>query len=382
MAAEARKYGVLLVTGGRTHQENYAPAFARDPRCRLVGLSDERDIPEDRALWNRELAAQLNIPLFENLDDALGRPDVQIASVCSEPERRARVGARCARAGKHLYMDKPLGGDLEQVEDLREAVRANPVRTQMFSMIRQGWAQKAYEALASGAIGNLVGIHSDLLFAKGPAGTAPRELRKETYPPKRFTFVDSKRELYTTGIYSLGLIHWLTGKRFARVHAITANYFFAEHLANDVEDFGAALFELEDGVTGSLTAGRIGWSSHPAGGPMRMYLVGTRGSLLIDAARPRLEISGAKVTWETPRRNPDDPMGFWSSTQHAVGIQPKRAWRPLPTADGPDDASYFVDCIEQGRESAMNVEAANSAQLALFACYRSAAEGKPVEVGR
>ena len=35
------RYGVLLVTGSHTHQENYAAAFAADRRCRLIAVSDE-----------------------------------------------------------------------------------------------------------------------------------------------------------------------------------------------------------------------------------------------------------------------------------------------------------------------------------------------------
>ena len=84
-------YGVLLVTGLRTHQENYAPMFAADPRCRLVALADEAEVPPQRAEWNRELARRLELPYIENLEQALARDDVHIASICSEHERRGRV---------------------------------------------------------------------------------------------------------------------------------------------------------------------------------------------------------------------------------------------------------------------------------------------------
>ncbi|MCS6860808.1 MAG: hypothetical protein NZT92_10875, partial [Abditibacteriales bacterium] len=37
-------FGVLLVAGRRTHQENYATYFAADPRCRLVAVTDEEEV--------------------------------------------------------------------------------------------------------------------------------------------------------------------------------------------------------------------------------------------------------------------------------------------------------------------------------------------------
>ena len=100
----SEKLGVLLVTGSRTHQENYAPKFAEDPRCRLVGLTDEADVSPDRDRWNRELADALGVPFFDSLEKALERSDVHIVSVCSEPERRGRVGTLCcARREARLH---------------------------------------------------------------------------------------------------------------------------------------------------------------------------------------------------------------------------------------------------------------------------------------
>ena len=73
-------------------------------------------------------------------------------------------------------------------------------------------------------------------------------------------------------------------------------------------------------------------------------------------------------------------MGFWSSTTRAAGAKPKRAWRAVHSNEGPNDVGHFVDCIEDGRESDMNVREAGRILEALFACYRSASLGKPVEV--
>ena len=140
---DKEKYGVLLLGGHRTHQENYARALAAEPRCRLIASSDERDAPLERVALNRTLAEELNLPYIPDLDEALARDDVHIVSLCVENERRGRVGRRCAEAGKHLYLDKPLAMTPEDAEEIVEAVKKAGVRSQMYSNIHSPWAQAA-----------------------------------------------------------------------------------------------------------------------------------------------------------------------------------------------------------------------------------------------
>ena len=77
------RYGVLLVGGGRSHQESYAQDFARDPRCNLIGLTDERDVPHLRAHLNQELADTLGIPLLPDLDKAETAHPHKVNEFCS-----------------------------------------------------------------------------------------------------------------------------------------------------------------------------------------------------------------------------------------------------------------------------------------------------------
>ncbi len=372
-------YGVLLLGGLRTHQENYAPLFAADRRSRLIGVSDEPEIPAERARWNREFARQLKLPLLEDLDAALARPDVDIASICVEWERRGRLAVRCARAGKHLYLDKPLAGSAGEARAIVEAVRQAGVRSHMDTHIRTTWALEARRLVDSGRLGELRSVHCDLLFAKGRSGTAPLPRpRREHFPPRRYTFVDAKRELMTTGVYSLALIGWLTGRRIRTVWATTSNYFFAEHARNDVEDFGMMAMTLDGGLTATLTAGRIGWSADPMGGPSRVTLVGARRSVIIDAWQPRLEVYAEEIPWSPPPVHPEDPMGFWKSGQQEVHTRPKQAWIVDQQGNLPTEVGYFLDCIEQGRESDLSAARAADGVEALMAAYRSAATGEVV----
>jgi len=372
--------GVLLVAGKLTHQENYCHQFRNDPRCQLIAVTDEKDISPERRYLNRALATDLEIPYLPDLDEALARDDVQITSVCAEPERRGRILVKCARAGKHLYIDKPMTPYLATADDVVNAVNEMGVRSQMFSFIHQSWVQRARQTLMSGEIGQLVALHADCIFAKGPAGSAQLDRpRQSKFPPKQYTFVDSKAELYAMGVYALGLVQWLTRRAITTVFGHTANYFFEAHQRNDVEDFGFLSLTLEEGITATITGGRMGWASHGGAGVNQVYLIGSEGTLLIDAYQPRLEAYDARPPWTAPKIHPLDPMGFWRSTQQAVNTHPKRIFTPFSQLiPAKSDESHFIDCIIEGRESEMSARQAAILTEILVAGYKSAATGEVV----
>lgn len=377
--ADSAKWGVLLIAGSHTHQEMYARAFQADPRCRLVGLTDESEIPDRRRELNQRFAAELDVPFLPHLDEALAREDVDLVSICAEPERRAKLAIQCAQAGKHLYMDKPLTTTSQAAWQLVETVKEHGVRGQVFSLVRMPMAQRAKAILESGELGELIGLHCELLFAKGIAGTADlSEPRVEKPEAERFTFIDSKRELYCVGWYPLILFQWLTGLRFTAVAGTTANYFFAEHQKNGVEDFSSLMLGMQRNIEATITVGRSGWSSHPTHGVHQLHLVGTKGCLMLDAYAPRFEVWSDAPPWTQPRTpHPEDPMGFWSSTQVEGGVLPKTAWSPVdPMAAS--DAACFLDCLERNRESDVPIAMGAHAVDVILAGYRAAATGETI----
>lgn len=375
-------FGTLLIAGGATHQEDYARALAADSRCRLVALVDEPEISPRRKRWNEQLAGELSIPVLPDIDAALAREDVSIVSVCAEPERRARLIRRCAEAGKHLYLDKPLAASREEAQEVAASIAQAGVVNQMFSMVHTPMAQRARRLVRSNRLGDVVGIHVDLFFAKGRTGTARfGRPRVESKRPTRFETIDSKRELYNIGVYPLIFISWLLGRPVRRVSASTANYFFQEHQANDMEDFGLLLLELEGGITASVMVGRTGWRSHPLGGVNQAVIVGTRGTATVNAYRPRVEVWNDDPPWLPPRPDQEDPMGFWRSTPIRLGMATKQGWiLPGIVAPSVDDARAFLDCVEQGIATEVDAALGASAVEVLMASYESAATGQTVSI--
>jgi predicted dehydrogenase len=373
----APPYGVLLVAGDHTHQPGYAGAFAADPRCRLVGLVDEPDVPTRRRQLNERLARRLGVPFLSDLQQALARNDVHIVCICAEPYRRGRIVVQAANAGKHLYLDKPLCASLQDAEEIVASVRKANVVAQMFSQVHWEAPGCNRQIAESGELGDLIAMHCDLCFAKGNAGTAtPGPRRQETARPLRFELIESKRELTNVGVYPVVQQLWLLRRPVRRVFATTANHFFAEHQRDGFEDFGQLLLELEGGVVASVTAGRTGWRSHPAGGLDRTYLVGTRGTRVVDRHRPRLEVWADVEPWKAPPRDPSDPMGMWAPLPDSpYEARPKESWMTPFVPSWDIDVGRFLDCLEHGRTPEVPADMAAQAMEILLAAYQSAASG-------
>jgi predicted dehydrogenase len=374
-------YGVLLVSGHHTHQPMYAAAFRDDSRCRLIGLTDEQNLPPQRERWNRQLAVELGIPYLDDFRQAVARSDVDIVSICAEPMRRGPLIALAAQSEKHLYLDKPLAASSEDLQAIKTAVSQSNVLAHMFSSLTAAPMARLDEILKSGSLGRLRAVHFDLCFAKGAAGSANLgQPRQERFPPTRFELPDAKRELTNVGVYPLVLLAASFQRPVRRIAAITGNYFFAEHQQRDMEDFGQLWIEMDGSLVATCSAGRTGWRSHAADGLNRVTLVGSRAALVIDAHWPRVEIWSEAPDWRPPPVNPDDPMGMWLTPPDSkYRPEPKHTWLMSPTLSPAADVDYFLACLEAGRDSRAGIEAAGTASAILWAAYQSAASGQIVE---
>ena len=379
--AQKPPYGLLLVSGDHTHQPGYAESLVADKRCKLIGLTDETEVTPRRRRLNWQMAKRLEIPFLPDLQAALRRDDVHIVSICAEPIRRGKIIVQAVEAKKHVYLDKPLAASLSDVDAILATTRNNGVVANMWSLVRSDMAMRMREVVQSGQLGDLIAFHADLCFAKGLGGMAQLDKpRIETPIPKRYELVDSKRELSNVGVYPLVTLLWLTGKRVRRVCATTGNYFFKEHQANDMEDFGQMLLELDDGMIASISAGRTGWRSYPSYGMDRVHLIGTKAAVTFDAHSPRVNVWADVEPWMAPEHDSEDPMGMWGGPKDArFEPKPKLDWITASDA-GSSDAKYFLDCVEQGRQSDVYVDLAGQTTEILLAAYRSATTGKAVMV--
>lgn len=282
----------------------YVPnGVAAHPRFELVVVADDADQPDWVHERNQLFADQHNIPYVRDVEQAIRDYNVQVAVISSEAERHCDLSVRAADAGLHVVQDKPMSTNVSQCDRLVEAVQRNNVKFLMWNRNFLPALRHARQVVADGMIGDLFAIHVDFYFAKdsGP----PKGSRKPGDPPINWlerqieAHADGSDggvghepmgELQIEGIYPLAYIRMLTGVEVKRVFARTTAHFHQANVDNNVEDLATVTLEMERDIVGSLCIGRIGASSHPDIGEIKIHLLGSEGALVISEARPEVRI--------------------------------------------------------------------------------------------
>ena len=130
-------------------QAVHVPAFRSDPRSIVVGIAGSS---RERA---KTVADRLQIPkAFEGWREMVADPEIEILSVAVPPALQPAVVIAAARAGKHVFCEKPAGADVEQVQEMLAAVeKAGVVHAIDFLFPEIPAWRRANELLREGRMG-------------------------------------------------------------------------------------------------------------------------------------------------------------------------------------------------------------------------------------
>jgi 1,5-anhydro-D-fructose reductase (1,5-anhydro-D-mannitol-forming) len=142
------------------------PAIAADPGSRLVGfVSRDR---ERATAFAEQHGAALGTA---ELEDLLARPDVDVVAIASPNALHPDQAIAAARAGKHVFCDKPLAATVEDAQRVLDECRAAGVRIGIDFQTRHHTAfHEARRVIASGEIGAVIAIQVDASPGAVPLG--------------------------------------------------------------------------------------------------------------------------------------------------------------------------------------------------------------------
>jgi predicted dehydrogenase len=263
-ALQAAVVGVGMI--GTLH----ARVYQDDPRTNLVAVVD---VNADRA---REVANELDVPWYTDVSEMLEREEMDVLSIATPEQHRYEPAVTCARAGKHLLLEKPLAPTLPEVDRLIEEVEATGVATMVNFILRsEPRYVRARGAMTDGTVGEPCTI-----FARR-RGTS---LGAEVYGP----WTDL---LISTAIHDLDVMVWLNDCEVERVYAEGVVKRSAQW---GREDAVAAVLRFANGAVGLLETSWVLPPTVPAPLDASLQVVGTRGGVFIEGASYGLAVADSE----------------------------------------------------------------------------------------
>lgn len=291
--------------------------------------------------------ARFAFPLRRDIDAVIADPGVDCVLIATPPGSHLELAGRCAAAGKHVLLEKPVELSLPRAEALVAACERAGVRLGVVFQHRfRPGAVRLKALLAEGMLGSIAAANVYVPW-----------WRPQAYydVPGRGTLArDGGGVLITQAIHQLDLFLSLADA-VAEVSAFAGTT--ALHQM-ETEDMVAAALRFSTGAIGALMATT---AAFPGFGE-RMELIGTRGTaVLVDGALEAHLHDGSVVRAGSSGGGGGgaDPMAFSNDAHRAV-------------------LAEFLDAIEAGREPVNSGRAALKVHRLIEALMISSRERRPV----
>jgi UDP-N-acetyl-2-amino-2-deoxyglucuronate dehydrogenase len=333
----------------------HADALALVPDARLVAVTDVAAGAAAAFAAARGCAAE------PDLGALLARGDIEVVCVCVPSGLHADIGARAAKAGKHLVVEKPIDVSLEAADRLIEAAEVAGVALTVISQHRfdPGLAELR-RLLAGGALGQLV---------LGEAST--KWYRSQAYYDSaawRGTHAMDGGSLMNQGIHYVDLLRWCMGP----VAEVTAVCSTQAHQI-EAEDTALAIVRFGSGAVGTILSS----TAAVPGFPQRLEITGTEGTVIVEDGRIVRRAFG-------PCGDPASLAGSGAGDRAAPADRGAAGSDPaaLDVAGHAAQIADLLAAIDGGREPAVSGQSAREALEIVCAVYESSRTRRTVTLGR
>jgi UDP-N-acetylglucosamine 3-dehydrogenase len=272
--------------------------------------------------------------------DVVERPDVDAVDVCTPNASHCEIAVAAASAGKHVLVEKPMAGTLEEADRMVDAARRAGIVLEPAHNVRfLGPFVAMQEAVARGDVGQVRAFRCAWGHS-GPESWAPASkwFRDRT--------VAGGGALMDLGVHAVDVLRSLLRDEPVTVSALLSSTRdgAGADSRGEVEDLAQLIVQFSGGALGTLQAS---WAVS-SGADHHLTVQGTGGTLYLDGRTP-------------PTLLPAGGGG-------AVRL-------PLPESC-PSVFDHFVDSVEHGSEPAVAGADGRAAVALVTAAYRSAASGR------
>jgi len=283
----------------------------------------------------------------------LAHPDVDVVCLCTPSGDHLAPALACARAGKHVIVEKPLEVTLARCDALTAAcAQAGVVLAGILPRRFGAGSQALKAALDAGRFGQIT-----------LAGALIPWWRTQAYYDSaawRGTFaLDGGGALMNQGIHTIDLLLWFLGP----VKRVSATAGLVAHDGIEVEDIAAGWIEFANGARATLAGSTACWSG--TGFPAEIRIHGTTGSAVLrDDKLTAFEFAKPLATDAQHLAPTTEGAGAGANDPKAIG----HAWHRLNLEDA------IAAIHAKKRPSVDGAEGRKAVEL-ILALYASAQNG-------
>lgn len=277
---------VGIISFAHMHAYSYADC--------LNGISDA----QCTAIWDedpkrgRAAAKQFGTNYFKSLQQLLDS-DIQAVIICSENVYHRKHTEMAALAGKWILCEKPLATTIpDAIAMVIACEKAKVGLGTAFPCRYSATLQDFRQRIDNGEIGDLI---------------AAACTNNGQYPGGWFVdpALSGGGAVMDHTVHIADLMRWITGREFTKVYC-TKGKLLHDNLKTD--DIGSLHFEMQGGLKVSHVASWNRPKAFPTWGDITIDIVGTKGSLFIDAFGEKIDVysnTSTKAQWAPWGNNPD-----------------------------------------------------------------------------
>jgi glucose-fructose oxidoreductase len=121
------RLGVALVGLGYYSTDLLAPALQLTQHCQLTGIVT--GTPSKAASWKTQYNLKdKNIYNYENFDSIASNDEIDVIYIVLPPSMHAEYCIRAAKAGKHVWCEKPMAMTVQECQQIIDAAKSNKVK--------------------------------------------------------------------------------------------------------------------------------------------------------------------------------------------------------------------------------------------------------------
>lgn len=295
-----------------------------------TGSIGTRHIENLQALLSRDVVTFRGPREGARRRDTEGTPDLasllaqrpRAVLVCNPTALHVPTALAAARAGAHLFLEKPVSHDLEGVAELRAEVEARGLVVLVGFQYRfHPGLRKVHEWLRGGALGTVVSARA--CWGEHLPSWHPGEDYRIGYSARR----DLGGGAILTLCHPFDYLRWLLGE----VAAVSAEVAQRSGLELDVEDVALVLLRFASGALGMVS---LDYVQRPR--RHELEIVGTRGTVRWSEAEGSVELrrqGAARLLFRTPVGFSRNTM-FRDEMRHFLACLEGKERPQCPLADG------------------------------------------------